>query len=187
MPQMKSLRKFTLFTTKGHCIAFEPNEPKFVPDDVITEAMAAGCAPVDAADVPFIEDQARAKIEFQGDIRKSMIYMAVKTIVERNDPKDFDGSGTPKTAVIADRIGYEVGRQELIDIFQQYNTVKSEGGEYALNAQAQNAMRVIEAETKVELVELAEEFGVDKTKAKGLTVRDLRKLLLVKLSGASAE
>lgn len=48
-------------------------------------------------------------------------------------------------------------------------------------------MRVIEAETKVELVELAEEFGVDKTKAKGLTVRDLRKLLLVKLSGASAE
>jgi hypothetical protein len=113
--------------------------------------------------------------------------MAVKTIVERNDPKDFDGSGTPKTAVIADRIGYEVGRQELIDIFQQYNTVKSEGGEYALNAQAQNAMRVIEAETKVELVELADEFGVDKTKAKGLTVRDLRKLLLVKLSGASAE
>lgn len=186
MPQMISLRSFTLQTTKGHCIAFEAKAPKYVPPDVVSEAMAQGCVPTDESEIPFIEDVQRSKVEFQGDIRKAMIYIAVKTVIERNNVKDFDGAGVPKTSVVAERIGYEVSRAELLDIYQQYNTIKSEGGEYALNDQAKNAMRVIEAEDKAELVDLAEEFGVAKDKAKGLSVRDLRKLLLVKLSGTAA-
>lgn len=186
MPEMISLRTFRLPSLTGHVILFEANTPRNVPDAVVPEAMAAGCVPTDAAAIPFHEDLSRAKVEFQGDVRRSMLFLAVKLIAENNVAKDFDGGGTPKTTVVAARLGYEVSRQEVIDVYQQYLTVKSEGREYALHPQAQNILRVLEAESKDELIDLAEEFGVDGAKAKGLVVKDLRKLLLVKFSGIAA-
>lgn len=186
MPNMISLRTFRMASLSGHVVQFESNVPKFVHDDAVSEAMAQGCVPADSADAPFIEDTLRAKVEFQGDIRKAMIHIAIDLLVKKNDAKDFDGGAVPKVASVAARLGYEVSRQEVIDIYQQYMQGKSEGREVVLDAKAKNAMRVIEAEDKAELLELAEEFGVAKAKAKGLQIRDLRKLLLVKLTGVAA-
>src|SRR5690606_11532238 len=129
MPEFVSLRTFRLESTTGHVVLFEANKPRFIPDALVSEAMAKGCVPVDAADVPFYEDQSRAKVEFTGDIRKSMIYLAVKHLAEQNNVKDFDGGGTPKTASVSGLIGYEVSRQEVVDLFQQYLQLKSEGQE----------------------------------------------------------
>lgn len=186
MIEMVSLRTFTLATTAGHTIPFEAKVPRPVPADAVSEAMAQGCVPSDAADAPFLEDVTRAKVEFQGNTRKAMLYLAVKAVAVRNNPKDFDASNTPKSAVVADRLGYEVNRAEVADAFQQYMHFSSEGIEPALDAQALNAMKVIEAGDKAELLDLADEFGVGKEKAKGLQMRELRKLLLVKLSGVAA-
>lgn len=186
MPDFISLRSFRLESTTGHVAIFEANKPRFIPDALVPAAMAAGCVPVNAADTPFYEDQSRAKVEFTGDIRKSMIFLAVKHIAEQNNVKDFDGGGTPKTAVVSGLIGYEVARKEVVDLFQQYLQLKSEGQEYAMHPQAHNIMKVIQAEDRDDLVSIAEEFGVPTDKAKGLQMRDLRKLLLVKLSGVAA-
>lgn len=186
MPNMISLRNFRLASTTGHVIQFEARVARDVPDVLVPEAMAAGCVPTDETDIPFHEDLSRAKIEFQGDIRRSMLFLAVKLVAETNAAKDFDGGGVPKVKTISDRLGYEVSRKELIDIWQQYLTTKAEDREYALHPQAANILLVLEAETKDELIALAEEFGVDGAKAKGLMVKDLRKLLLVKFSGIAA-
>lgn len=190
MPEMISLRSFRLETTTGHVLQFEANTPKNVPESCVSAAMAAGCVPVDAAAIPFHEDLQRARVEFTGDVRKSMIFLAVKAVAEKNDARQFDGGGTPKTAVIADALGIEVSRKDVASVYQQYLTVTAENREYALHPSAPNILRVIEAESKDELLELVKEFAeepdVEVKQAKGLTVKDLRKLLLVKFSGVAA-
>lgn len=186
MPEFVSLRTFRLESTTGHVALFEAGKPRYIPDALVPAAMTAGCVPADQKDTPFYEDQTRAKVEFVGDIRKSMIFLAVKHVAEQNVIKDFDGSGTPKTSVVSGLIGYEVSRSEITDLYQQYLQLKSEGQEYAMHPQAHNIMKVIQAEDKAELVDIAEEFGVPADKSKGLQMRDLRKLLLVKLSGVAA-
>ncbi|HRO60510.1 MAG TPA: hypothetical protein PKZ27_02755 [Rhodocyclaceae bacterium] len=186
MPQMISLRKFRLATTKGHVILFQPKTPTFVPDDAVSEAMQNGCVPADETETPFIEDFTRSKVEFQGDVRKSLIFIAVRQVAERNNHKDFDGAAVPRANVVSELLGFEVFPQEIVDIYRQYLQAKQEGIEYPLHPSAPNVQRVIDANSKAELVELANEFGVDPEKAKGLVARDLRKLLLVKFSGIAA-
>lgn len=183
MPLMISLRKFRLESTTGHCIQFEPREPVYVPDVAVSDAMKAGCVPAEEADIPFHEDLSRAKVEFVGDVRSSMIYLAIDAIVKRNNSKDFDGGGVPRQALINDTLGFETTRKEIVQVYQQYMQVKAENLEYALHPAAPQILKVLEAGDKGELLELAEEFGVENEKSKGLSVRDLRKLLLVKLSG----
>lgn len=186
MPEMISLRSFRLATTAGHVMLFEANTPRVVPDDVVQAAMTAGCVPTKEGDAPFYEDLSRVKVEFQGDLRRSTIFLGVKAIVEANETKDFDGGGVPKVDAVSARLGYDVNRKEVIDVYQQYLTAKSNDQEFALHPQAQNILRVIEADDKAELIALAVEFGVEEKKAKGLVVRDLRKLLLTKFSGVAA-
>lgn len=185
MTMMISLRTFRLASTTGHIHQFEAKVPSDVAEALVPEAMAAGCVPVDADDIPFLEDLSRAKVEFQGDVRRSMLYLAVKLIAEENNPKNFDGGGTPKTSVVTARLGFEIARQELLDVYQIYQSVKADSREYVLHPSAPNILRVLEADSKGELVELAAEFGVDADKAAGLQMRDLRKLLLVKFNGAT--
>ena len=187
MPEMISLRSFRLATLSGHVLQFEAKKPKYVPDEAVSDAMAAGCVMANEEDTPFYEDLSRAKVDFVGDVRKSMLYLAVEEMVKENDVKNFDAGGNPKTQAVSAMLGFEVARAELTDIYQQFQTIKSENGEYALHPAAPNILKVIQAQDRAELVELAAEFGVDKGKAKGLQVRDLRKLLLVKLSGVAAE
>lgn len=185
MPEFISLRSFRLETTLGHIVQFERSVPKFIPEVVVPFAMAAGCVPVDSADIPFYDDKARTTVEFNGDIRRSLIYIAVKHCVTKNDSKDFDGSGVPKASVLTTRLGFEVGRKEAVDVFQQYTTLKNEGRDFDYDSKALNVMRVIEAEDRAELMEIAEEFGIEERTRKGLQVRELRKLLLTKLSGVA--
>lgn len=183
MPQMISLRSFRLETKTGHVLQFVAREPMYVPPSAVPDAMAAGCVPASEADVPFVEDSTRTRVEFVGDIRKSMLFLAIGEIVQRNIAKEFDGSGTPKTAVVADLIGFEVARREVVELFQKF--METRGQDLELHPAAENIRHVLRAEDKAELMELAEEFGLDTAKAKGLQIRDLRKQLLIKLGGVA--
>lgn len=183
MPEMISLRSFRLASKTGHVVLFEANTPRFVPDAVVSDAMAAGCVPVDKADIPFYEDVTRAQVEFEGDARRSTIFLAIQAIVESNDIKEFDGGGVPKAEAVSNRLGYTVARDEVRAIFQMFMTARKENREFGLHPQAMSIMKVIQADTKQELIELAIEFGVAETRAKGLSTRDLRKLLLTKFNG----
>lgn len=182
MTKMVSLRKFRLPSTSGHAVIFEPNTPTDVPQPLVAEAMAAGCVPADGDGV-FYEDLERTKVDFTGDVRRSMIYLAVQRVVEDNKPSEFDGSGTPNIPAIESRLGFDVTKPEILAIYREYQTYASENRAFPLHPASENILRVIDAGTKAELIDLAEEFGVDGAKAKGLTVKDLRKLLLVKFDG----
>ena len=183
MPQMISLRTFRLATVHGHVLRFTAKEPLEVPESFVSDAMKAGCALVDPEDQPFIDDLTRSKVEFPVDVRKSIIFLAVKSVAESGNVKLFDAGGFPKKDVIEKKLGHTVANDELRDIYQQYMGIKQNGGEYPLHESAPNILKVIEAETNKELQELAVEFGVDPEKSKGLSVKDLRRLLLHKFSG----
>lgn len=185
MPKMHSLRSFRLETTTGHVIEFEAKVPVFVPDAAVPDAMAAGCVPVDTSEIPFQEDLSRSRVEFVGDVRKSMLYLAVERLIAKNDPKTFDGGGNPKTAPVSDMLGFEVNRAELLAVFQLYLSSKNDNRPYTLHPSAPQIINVLEASDKAELIDLADEYGIPSEKAKGLQVRDLRKMILVKLSGVA--
>lgn len=183
---MKSLRSFRLTSTSGHAVQVTGNEPFPCPAALVQDAMAAGCVPVDPGDQPFIDDAGRAKVEFTGDIRKGIILLAIRAIVEENNTANFDGSGTPKLDVISNRLGYTVSAAEVRDLFQQYMELRNDGKDLPTDATTQNIMRVLEASTKAELVELGEEMGLKKESLKAQTVKDLRRTVLVHLSGVAA-
>lgn len=186
MPNMISLRTFRLDTLKGHSIQFKAKEPTYVPPMCVPEAMAAGCVPADEDGVPFHDDTSKDVVEFKGDIRKSMLHIAVKTIAERNHTKDFDGAGNPKVDVVAERLGFDVNAAEVKAAFRLYMQAQAEGTEIELHEAAETVTRIIDADNKKDLVELADELGVPAEESKGLVARDLRKLLLKKFDGATA-
>ncbi len=187
MPKMLSLRNFRLASITGHVALFTANEPMDVPDALVQEAMAAGCVPVNADDIPFYEDVGRAQVEFQGDIRRSTIYLAVQSVMVGNEIKNFDGGGVPKHDLISDRLGFMVSRDEVRAIYQMYTAAKVEGREFGLHPASANILRVVDAESKAELVELASElFGMDPKQSKGLQIKELRKVMLTKLNGVVA-
>lgn len=186
MPQMISLRTFRLASTSGHVVHFESKVPAYVAPPAVAEAMANGCVMADEADTPFFEDLERAKVEFSGGVRASMVYLAVKDIIDKNKTSEFDSGGVPRVPAVEDRLGFDVTKTEVVEVYKQYQQYASEGREYPLHPSSANILRVIDATTKAELVELADEFGVDEKKARGLTVKDLRKLLLVKFDGNAA-
>jgi hypothetical protein len=184
---MKSLRNFRLASTTGHCPAFEAGKPTYVPDVAVGEAMQAGCVPCDPEEIPHIEEIQRAKVEFSGDIRKSVIMLALKSIIAKNDHKEFDGAGNPKHEVVSARLGLVLNQKEVTDAFRQLNESIASGEVADLHPQAQNVMRVVDAESKAELLELAAEFMIPEKATKGVASKDLRKMLLMKFSGITVK
>lgn len=182
MPDMISLRTFTLSTLHGHVVRFEANTPTFVPAVVVHDAMAAGCVPVNAEDTAKIEDDRAIKIEFQGDLRRSVLLLISKALAEENDTKNFSG-GTPTRKAVSDRAGFDAGAAEIRDAWRAYMHARKEGNPLETHPEAMNVLRVVEATTLGELISMAEEFGVDEARTNGLTARELRRLLLAKFSG----
>lgn len=186
MIEMISLRNFRLATTRGHVVHFKAKEPKLVPDEIAAEAMAAGCVPTREADAPFIDDLTRAKVEFQGDIRRSVLLLALDTIAKANNAKHFNGAGVPKANILSDRLGFDVTPTEVNAAWQEYNAAKSQGVDLPLHPEAANVVAVLGAEDRETLAALAVQFDVPKDKLEGLSTRDARKLLLTKFHGLSA-
>lgn len=185
MPEFVSLRSFLLSSTSGHNVRFEAQVPKFIPDALVPEAMAAGCVPTAEANIPFHDDASRPPVEFQGDMRRSLILLAIQHVVVRNNSKEFNGGGVPKAAVIADAVGFEVIQKEVTDLFHEYSSAKDSGQDLAISPQASNVMKVIEAKDRSELLDLAGEFGIEPDSLKGTTLRVLRQTLLTKLTGVA--
>lgn len=189
MPQMKSLRNFRLASLTGFVCMVEADKPFYCPDNAVEDAMKAGCVPVNEADIPFYEDQARARVDFVGNLRQSIIYLAISTIVKENNVKNFDAGGMPKLEVVSDRLAMTVGTSELRDLYQQYLSNKADNTEYEVHPQAKRVVDVLEASTKAELREMCEEFGIsaEEHKLSGMNMKELRKILLVKLSGITQD
>lgn len=185
MPKMISLRRFHLASVSGLSYMFEPGVETEVHPLAVQEAMARGAVPVDATTIPFADNDARVRIDYQSDLRRSLIFLAIKSVVEANNVRDFDGANMPKRTVISDRLGIEVGAKELVDVYQAFTASRNEGRDFALHPSCEAVLRVVDATTLGELLDYAEEMGKKKADYKGLQIRDVRKALLTELSGVN--
>lgn len=186
MPLMKSLRKFRLASVTGHIIHFTPDEHVMVPPEAVQEAMAAGCVPVDADEAAKFEDDGRAKVDFAGELRKSILYLVLKSIAKENDTRKFDAGGVPKSSVIEGITGLTVGKAEVAAAWRDYLGITAAGEDVALHPSAANVLRVLDAESPIELVELGKEFGAGEAEMQGMSMKELRRKLLSRLGGNAA-
>lgn len=180
MPEMVSIRKFNLSTTTGHMIHFEAGVPKFVPDEVVPHAMQAGCVPANAVDQAIFDSVSKAKVQVAGELRQSLLNVAIDEMVRENTPRKFDGSGTPKPEELSKRLGFEVFKEETRVAFQKYMSARKQGEEVLLHKDTERVMRAIDAESHADLSVLAMECGLDPSYAAGLKTKDLRKEILSK-------
>lgn len=187
MIKMISLRNFTLRSITGHTIAFKTNEPSEVPDICVSEAMEKGAVPYDLNKVPDAPAAGgHAKVEFQGSLRSSLLFLALQNLVEENDFEKFDGSGIPRADVISGMLGYTVPKKEITAGYQAYMSAKASGDLPAVHPDAHRALEIMSAGTKASLLEIAAEMGAepdDIARMKGDSAKDIRAALLVSLSG----
>lgn len=185
MPMMKTLQNLRLDTTSGAVIRFKAETPTYVPPNAVSAATARGCVMVDEKDRTFNEDLQRSKVDFTGELRQSLLFLGLDSVMKGNLPKNFDGGGVPTAQAIEDLVGFPVAASEVPPIFQLWHQV-SEGATYEVHPNATQVQRVLEAD-KATLKEIAAELEFEEKQYKSLTVKELHKLLLTKLSGYTPE
>jgi len=189
MPNMISLQKFRLASTSGHVVNFEASipgqEPKpvFVHPDAVREAMNRGCIPVDTAGIPVQDDTSKAKVEFRGTLRQSMLLMLMQRLVTENNAKNFDSGGAPRLDILSKLLGFDIDPKERKLVWQQFQTASSQGDDLVLHEHAKQVLDILDAQSKSDLLLVANELGVPHEEVAGLSLRDLRAKLLTRYSG----
>lgn len=184
MPKMVSLRDFRLASLSGHVVVFEARTPRDVPAAAVEDALAAGCAMVNPNETPDFDDMTRQKFDLESDLRQSVIYLVCADLVEKNRPVDFDGGGMPREGVVSNILNFEVGKKELADVWQAYLTAKSEGRVYGVHESAADVLRIIQAENKNDLLEIAADLEIDLDQFDGKQTKTIRTALLKTFRGA---
>jgi len=192
MPNMISQRSFRLPTTTGHVLLFKANVPLYVPPSAVSAALSAGCIAADGSNVDQLDsmladgETLQPAVGFVGDVRESLIFLAIQELIKHNKASNFDGSGAPKPEAIGDLLGFDITHPEMVKVYRAHLQANEDDDQYSLHPSAPQALRVIRAESKAELAGIADEVITDEAEAKAAkkqNVRDLRRLLLSKLSG----
>lgn len=182
MPMMKMLQNLRLDTLSGSVLRFKADEPLFVPNRAVAAATARGAVMVDPKDRTVHDDLSRLNVDFSGELRQSLLFLAVSTTMKKNSPKDFNGGGSPTVDAIEKLTGFPVAESEITPVYQLWHQVQ-DGGTYNVHPDTENVQRVMEAGSKAELLGIADEMDIGEEVTKGLTNKELHKLLLSKLSG----
>lgn len=185
--KMVSLRSFRLATRHGHIITVVAKQPFNCPFAAVQDAMQAGCVPYKLEDAPFLDDLGRAKAEFTGDLRRSLVLLAIDSLVKENKAKNFEGNGAPKVTVLSDRVGFDITKDERTRLYREYHSLRSNNEELQVHPQAELVQRVIDADTREELTQLFPDVGINSRQVQGTSTRDLKKLMLSKFSGLLAD
>lgn len=187
MTKVISMRSFTLYTRKGHVVAFEGKKPKYIPNAILPEAMERGVVPVDEADIEAFDDRRKARVEFQGDLRRSVIALFIADIVDQNNARDFDAAGTPKYQELSKLAGFSVTQAEALEIFRAVEASRKSGEEPNIDPKALTVKRIIEADTNQDLLALLPETRLKHDDVSGMQTRDMRKAMLSTFSGMTYE
>ena len=84
--QVVSPRSFVLRTKAGVACPFTAGEVRSIPRFALAEALAQGVRPVDESEIPDEhQDNRPLVVDFQSDLRRSIIYTAVSLIAENNN------------------------------------------------------------------------------------------------------
>lgn len=187
--QVVSPRTFVLRTKAGVACPFTAGEVRSIPRFALAEALTQGVRPVDESEIPDEhQDNRPLVVDFQSDLRRSIIYTAVSLIAENNNAADFDASNTPKVGLVAERVGFSVSPKELLDVYDRYKESKSNGNAFEVHPNAKLALTVIQATSLQELLLAAEELGENPKELKKIgSARDIRAKLMRKFTDMVSE
>lgn len=179
MPMMSCPRHYTLRTTTGHAIRFEPNKPKFVPDNIVSEALKVNILPVEGS----VEDAefnagGIVKLTINGELRKALTLYAIDVLVKENDTVNFDGGGRPKVAPINEMTGLTLTAKEREDSWQQYRQIKGNGEELPTHKSLEMVLEVQAISSPRDIKEYATILGVPEEKLIGHPLRLQKQILL---------
>lgn len=184
-----SPRTFVLRTKTGVTCPFTANVARSIPRFALAEALSQGVRPTDESEVPDEhQDNRPLVIDFQADLRRSIVYTAVSLIAEKNNPVDFDASNTPKVGLVAERVGFSVSPKELLDVYDRFKEAKANNAVFEVHPSAKLALTVIQATSLAELLLAAEELGENPKELKKIgSARDIRAKLMRKFTNMVGE
>ncbi len=174
-------RHYTLRTTTGHVLKFEPGVPKIVPDDCVSQALAVNIIPVepiDGEDAPSTEGKAVAQVRVAGPLRDAIAYRTISEMHRENDPAHFDGGGRPKTSSINARTGLQLTTAETQKYWTQYRQIVANGEELPGHKALDHVMEIQSLSTSKDFRAYAEDLGVPEKALLGRTLREQKNVLL---------
>lgn len=173
-------RNYTLRTKSGHVIRFEANQPKLVPDDIVSEALAVNILPAQNSDVQMPDEGAQGvqRVVINGQLRTALVLRAIADIVRENDSVNFDGGGRPKVHVIAARSGVDVTSRERSDMWDKYRELLANGEDLPVHKALDTVLAVQSLNTPSDMKEYAQLLEVPEAKLAGLSLREQKLLLL---------
>jgi hypothetical protein len=114
-------RDHVMVTETGLSYQFEKGKPTFIPKRFADRAIVLGAEPVVSEDkeelaVDAAEAAAR-KAEL--DARPAQLEAAIRTLMDRNQARDFTAGGRPNLVTLRVMLGYEVTAAEMDPIWEK--------------------------------------------------------------------
>lgn len=122
MPNYILNRNFTLSNTKG-TITFEKGVPTNVPPYMVMDVVGIGAEAADGDTPSLVPVDAKQPDKPEGDERKGQMFVAFEMLVERNESKDFTGSGVPTVKAVEAILGFDVERSEVLGAWTEFKKV----------------------------------------------------------------
>jgi hypothetical protein len=124
MPHFTLKRNYMLSTTKGHSVNFKKGERTWVPQSIITEALAIGAVPEEPID-PLTPEQEEMQM-LTTDERKKKVFEAYDKLLLRAQRGDFSASGQPNQKKVEEIVGFELDTKERDALWIAYNAMKQD-------------------------------------------------------------
>lgn len=122
MPKYVLNRNFTLSNTKG-TITFEKGVPTNVPPYMEMDVVGIGAEAADGNTPSLVPVDAEQVDKPEGEDRKGQMFVAFEMLVERNESKDFTGSGVPTVKAVEAILGFDVERSEVLGAWAEFKKV----------------------------------------------------------------
>ena len=111
----------------GHAIEFKKGVPTDVPYAMRSEVVEKGILPVqddgkaiEAGTVQVVAEPKKVVLPPEGEVRIEKIVEAFKAIVERNNPADFTGGGTPSASAVSTALQFRVDTKEVRGLWEKH-------------------------------------------------------------------
>jgi len=186
MPMMVSLNDFRLASTSGHVVVFKAGKPTFVHPAAVNEAQYRGAKIVDGEPQAAEDADARLRTGFSLELRKSLLALLMQRTAKENRPADFDAGGVPKIETLSKALGFDVDPKERTEVWRAVGSASAGNAPLEIHADAKAVLDILDAESKADLLLLANERGIPAEDVKGMASRDLRKKLLAGYAGLAA-
>lgn len=129
MPFFILNRNYALSTTKGHSVNFKKGEKTWVPQGIVTEALAIGAIPEKPIDV--LSPEEAALREMTTEDRQKKVFEAFEKLLLRGARGDFAANGQPAHKKVEEIAGFDLEIKEREALWHAYNQMKQEEAQKA--------------------------------------------------------